>query len=69
MTIFSPNTAGRVETRKSYGLPSMVAEMRPSWGARFSAMSMSAMILMRDVMDACAFLGSVMPSCRMPSTR
>ncbi len=62
MTTFSPFTPGFVETRKSYSLPPTRSEIRPSWGARFSAMSRSAMTLMREMSGACAFFGTVIVS-------
>ncbi len=49
MTIFSPKSVGRQETRKSMSFCSPPSAkrilMRPSWGSRFSAMSSFAMIL------------------------
>ena len=48
MTIFSPNSVGSTETRKSISLPCPILSlMRPSCGRRRSAMSSSAMILSR----------------------
>ena len=64
MTIFSPKSVGRQETRKSmsFGLPSSWKRilMRPSWGRRFSEMSSLAMILMRDVIASLNFSGGDM---------
>ena len=64
MTIFSPKSVGRHETRKSmsFELPLSANRilMRPSWGRRFSAMSSFAMILMRDVMASRIFIGGAM---------
>ena len=61
MTIFSPNSVGRQETRKSISLlvPWSLKRslMRPSCGRRFSAMSSLAMILMRDVIASWNFMG------------
>ncbi len=61
MTIFSPNSVGRHETRKSISLlvPLSLKRslMRPSCGRRFSAMSSLAMILMRDVIASLNFMG------------
>ena len=53
MTIFSPNSVGSTETRKSISLPRPIFSlMRPSCGRRRSAMSRWAMILMRLVSAA-----------------
>ena len=64
MTIFSPNSVGRHETRKSMSLawPLSLKRilMRPSCGRRFSAMSSFAMILMREVMASRIFSGGAM---------
>ena len=62
MTIFSPNSVGRHETRKSISLvpPSVSPKrilMRPSCGSRFSAMSSFAMIFRRDVIASRNFIG------------
>ena len=63
MTIFSPNSVGRHETRKSMSLltPSSLKRilMRPSCGRRFSAMSSFAMILTRDVIASRIFSDGV----------
>ena len=64
MTIFSPKSVGRHDTRKSISLsaPSTAKRilMRPSCGSRFSAMSSFAMILMRDVIASRNFIGGAM---------
>ena len=39
MTVFSPYLAGSVETRISSGFLLMLVTICPSWGMRFSAMS------------------------------
>ncbi len=61
MTIFSPNSVGRHDTRKSISSVSPLSAnrilMRPSCGRRFSAMSSFAMILMREVMASRYFMG------------
>jgi hypothetical protein len=57
MTTFSPSTPGRTETRKSISTPSTVAWNLPSWGRRFSAMSMQLMIFTRDMIAARALRG------------
>ena len=64
MTIFSPNSVGRHETRKSISLlrPLSLKRilMRPSCGSRFSAMSSFAMILMRETIASRNFIGGLM---------
>ena len=64
MTIFSPKSVGRQDTRKSMSFADPLSAkrilMRPSWGSRFSAMSSFDMILMRDVMASRNFIGGVM---------
>ena len=64
MTIFSPNSVGRHETRKSMSFELPLSEkrilMRPSCGRRFSAMSSFAMILMREVIASRIFIGGAM---------
>ena len=49
MTASSPWTLGMIETRKSMVLPGTFSLNRPSCGTRFSAMSSSAMTLMREM--------------------
>ena len=44
----SPRWVGRVVTRRSTLRPSTLTLTRPSWGTRFSAMSSSLMILIRE---------------------
>src|SRR4029077_5943668 len=51
MTASSPCTLGMIETRKSIVLPGMRSLKRPSCGTRFSAMSSSAMTLMRELVQ------------------
>ncbi len=64
MTIFSPKSVGRQDTRKSISFccPSSWKRilMRPSCGRRFSAMSSFDMILMRDVIASRNFIGGAM---------
>ena len=48
MTIFSPTTVGTVLTRRSIRRSPLLSPMAPSWGMRFSAMSILARILNRD---------------------
>ncbi len=73
ITIFSPHSVGRHETRKSRSrLRSstfILILMRPSCGRRFSAMSSLAMILTRDVSGSFSFMGSAITLYRMPSMR
>ena len=61
MTIFSPKSVGRTETRKSISFCEPLSLkrilMRPSCGSRFSAMSSFAMILSRDVIASRNFMG------------
>ena len=63
-TIFSPNSVGRHETRKSisfdWPLSLKRSLMRPSCGRRFSAMSSLDMILMREVIASRSFMGGAM---------
>ena len=63
-TIFSPNSVGRDETRKSISLPRPASLnrilMRPSCGSRFSAMSSFAMILTREAIGSRNFSGGAM---------
>ena len=64
MTIFSPKSVGRQDTRKSISrvapLSANRSLMRPSWGRRFSAMSSLAMILTREVIASRNFIGGAM---------
>ena len=49
MHIFSPNSVGSVETRKSMArVFESTIFMRPSWGTRFSEMSSLETTLMRE---------------------
>ena len=50
ITTLSPNIVGSTLTRKSTGCPPTVKRIRPSCGMRRSAMSKSAITLMRVVM-------------------
>ena len=49
MTASSPWTLGMTDTRKSMVFPRIRSLKRPSCGIRFSAMSSSAMTLMREM--------------------
>ena len=59
ITTASPWTLGSVTTRRSTWWPSIVRPTRPSCGRRRSAMSRSAMILMRDTTPATMRRGTV----------
>ncbi len=69
MTTFSPHTVGSVATRRSIIRPPWLTERRPSCGLRRSAMSMSAMILSREMTPFWMFLGARCISCITPSMR
>ena len=70
ITIFSPNSVGSVETRKSIALFLVSTSfMRPSCGTRFSAMSRREMTLMREATLSLIASGGCATSERMPSTR
>ena len=51
MTASSPCTLGMIDTRKSIVFPGIFSLKRPSCGTRFSAMSSSAMTLMREMIE------------------
>ena len=51
MTASSPWTLGMIDTRKSIVLPGILSLNRPSCGTRFSAMSSSAITLMREMIE------------------
>jgi hypothetical protein len=69
MTTFSPNTVGRVATRRSICLPLWMTDIRPSCGLRRSAMSMSDMILSLEITPFWMFFGARCISCSTPSMR
>ena len=70
MTIFSPNSVGRTETRKSISLSlPILSLMRPSCGRRRSAMSSDAMILRREVIAFRSLSGGRISSWSTPSMR
>ena len=52
ITVFSPKTVGRIETRTSNSLLSTMMVIRPSCGFLFSAISIPPMILIRAVIPA-----------------
>ena len=70
MTASSPCTLGMIETRKSIVLPGIRSLKRPSCGTRFSAMSSSAMTLMREMIELwnCLAIGRI-AGCSTPSMR
>ena len=69
ITTDSPWTMGSVTTRMSICRPSTMRPRRPSCGRRLSAMSRSAMILMRDTTPGIIRRGTVVDSDITPSTR
>ena len=69
MTMPSPQTPGIVTTRMSIAWPSTRSDTRPSCGSRRSAMSRSAMILMRETTPAFIRFGICVVSLRTPSMR
>ena len=70
MTASSPWTEGMIETRKSIDRPRILTRNRPSWGTRFSAMSSSAMTLMRlMIVEWCSFAMGFMAGWSTPSMR
>ena len=70
MTASSPWTDGMIETRKSMERPRMRTRKRPSCGTRFSAMSSSAMTLMRlMIVEWCSLAIGFMAGWSTPSMR
>ena len=70
MTASSPWTLGMIDTRKSIVLPLMRSRNRPSCGTRFSAMSSSAITLMREMIGPWNFLSmGRIAGCSTPSIR
>ena len=70
MTASSPCTLGITETRKSMVLPGTRSRKRPSCGTRFSAMSSSAITLMRDRIELWKRLAiGRIAGCSTPSMR
>ena len=68
-TTLSPCTSGSVTTLMSTRRPSTVSANRPSWGTRFSAMSRSPMILIRDTTPGTIRRLIVAAGVSTPSTR
>ena len=70
MTVFSPNSVGRVLTRKSMvRVADRMRRMRPSCGTRFSEMSSLASTLMRETSLSRIDSGGIAWSRSTPSTR
>ena len=69
MTTPSPYTSGSVTTRMSTRRLSTCRAKRPSWGMRFSEMSRSAMILIRDTTPIDIFFLIDAAGISTPSTR
>ena len=70
MTIFSPNSVGSVETRKSIARDfDNTSFIRPSCGTRFSEMSSLEMTLMRAANFSLMAMGGWAISRSTPSTR
>jgi len=70
ITASSPCTLGITDTRKSIVFPPMRTLKRPSCGTRFSAMSSSAITLMREMIGLWnSFAIGRMAGCRTPSMR
>ena len=69
ITTFSPNSVGSVLTRKSIALLPNFSFIRPSWGTRFSAMSMRLMTLMREASLSLIAIGGCVISRNSPSMR
>ena len=68
ITTLSPKMVGRVETRRSTGLPPTTRSILPSCGSRRSEMSRFAMTFMREVMGSARCFGGGVISYSMPST-
>ena len=69
ITMLSPYTVGRLDTRKSISLLLKVICMRPSCGTRFSAMDMFAISFSLDIIDGCRRFGGFSTSISTPSMR
>ena len=68
-TIFSPWIVGCVDTRKSIWRPHKLMLIRPSCGARVSAISMPLMTLIRTAIPAQWLLCKLRTWCNTPSIR
>ena len=69
ITMLSPCTVGRVETRRSITFLPTFTLMRPSRGTRFSARLTLAINLVRDRIEGCRRLGGSCCSINLPSIR
>ena len=70
ITIFSPYSVGRVETRKSITRSALIFSfIRPSCGTRFSEMSMREITLMREASFSLMATGGEAISRSSPSMR
>ncbi|MCY1537394.1 hypothetical protein D9M68_728870 [compost metagenome] len=70
ITIFSPNKVGRELTRKSITRSGpTLSFIRPSWGTRFSEMSMREITLMREASLSLMAMGGEAISLSSPSMR
>ena len=69
MTTDWPCEVGRMLTRRSMSLPAAKILIRPSWGRRFSAMSICPMILRRLTIEPRRRRGAESRSIRTPSIR
>src|SRR5450756_2227753 len=69
ITTFSPQTVGKVATRRSIFRPWWVTDMRPSCGFRRSAMSISLRIFTREITPAWICFGDRWTSLSTPSIR
>ena len=69
MTTDWPWLVGSTLTRRSMSLPATWTLIRPSWGRRFSAMSIDPMILMRLTIGPSSRRGGFSISWQTPSIR
>jgi hypothetical protein len=69
ITIFSPKSTGRVDTRKSITRLPIFSLRRPSCGTRRSAILSWERILTREVSAAFIFTGGFITSSSAPSMR
>ena len=69
MTTFSPWVVGRVEIRRSSVSCWTVTLARPSWGIIFWAISIRAMIFIREITELCSSRGTWMMVRSAPSIR
>ncbi|MNP64222.1 hypothetical protein D3C76_1597030 [compost metagenome] len=70
ITIFSPQSVGRVLTRKSMDLAlEIFILIRPSWGLRRSEISRAAITFKRAAIRLANCIGGLATSCSMPSVR